>query len=69
MVIGAGPVKNVSRVNQSHLCKMMGAQCAKEVCSHRSEGTASCVWWRQRVDVKDRYGQTAQSQIQEQLRP
>lgn len=68
MVVGAGLVKNVSRLKKSHLCKMLGPQCAEEVCSHRAERTVSCVWWRQRVDVKNRYGQASQRQIQEQLR-
>lgn len=67
VVVGAGLVKKVSRLQESHLSKMLGTQCAEEVCSHRAEGTVSCIWWRQRVDVKDRYGHAAQRQIQEQL--
>lgn len=65
--MGAGLVKNVSRLKESRWCKMLGPHCAKEVCSHRAKGTVSSIWWWQWVDVEDRDGQVSQFQIQEQL--
>lgn len=65
--MGAGLVKNVSRLKESRWGKILGPYCAEEVCSHRTEGTMSCIRWWQRVDVEDRDGQAAQLQIQKQL--
>lgn len=51
--MGAGLVKNVSRLKESRWGKMLGPYGAEEVCSHRTEGTVSCIRWWQRVDVED----------------
>lgn len=63
MVMGASLVKHCSRLKKSSWCKMTGAHCAEEMCSHRAKGTRSRIWRRQRVDVEDCDSQATQRQL------
>lgn len=67
MVMGTGLVKQHSGLKESGQWEVTGADRAEEVGGHGAEGAEGRVRWRQRVDVKDRYGKATQSQPQEQL--